>query len=86
MAVALGLVGAASASNITWSYAQTPTTGAGEGFNETLAPGTFNTAGTLVSAQNLGGPEITFDGLTFAATPKEAIGWPTRVPAFSLTL
>lgn len=32
-----------------------------------LSPGLFNTSGTLIFAENTGGPELTFDGITFGA-------------------
>lgn len=64
LVVAWGVAGVASAATISWSSAIAPTEG---GFGQHLSTGLFDTGGTLVSAENVGGSAYTFDGLSFAA-------------------
>jgi hypothetical protein len=61
--MALGIVGATSAATISWS-ADTAAVEGDKG--NTLSAGLFNTEGTFVMAENVGGSAITFDGIDFA--------------------
>lgn len=64
--VALFLAAAATAvaAPITWT--NKPFTVSGS-FGQTLNPGQFDTTGTLILAENIGGPALTFDGINFSA-------------------
>lgn len=64
LAAATAIVGAANAATISWSGAVANTSG---GFGEILDTGLFNTTGTLVSAENVGGAAVNFDGIDFDA-------------------
>ncbi|QQL45504.1 PEP-CTERM sorting domain-containing protein [Sulfuriroseicoccus oceanibius] len=64
IAASLLAASAANAATIQWGSEIAPTSG---NFGELLNEGLFDTSGTLVSAENLGGSETTFDGITFAA-------------------
>lgn len=64
LAFALAVAGSADASLITWSAALAPVEG---GWGQTLSSGLFDTSGTFVSAENVGGAATTFDGISFAA-------------------
>lgn len=64
MVAALGIAGAVSAATVSWSSASLTTSG---GFGETLDAGQFDTSGTEVLAENIGGGALTFDGINFAA-------------------
>jgi len=60
----LGMIGTTNAAIISWS-ADTAAVEGNDG--DTLSAGLFNTEGTFVMAENVGGSAITFDGINFAA-------------------
>lgn len=64
MVAALGISGAASAATITWSSGAAAVE---NGWGQDLSAGLFDSSGTLVSAENVGGSAYTFDGISFAA-------------------
>ncbi len=59
-------MGATNAATISWSGTTFLVSGTG---GRDLVTGQFNQTGTFVSAQNLGGAALTFDGISFAAGP-----------------
>ena len=64
--LAVSLIGmtAANAASIVWSSGPASTSG---GFGEVLDTGLFNTTGTQILAQNVGGAAVTFDTINFAS-------------------
>ena len=64
MVTVLGIAGLAGASTIIWSSGAAAVEG---NWGYDLSAGLFDTSGTLVSAENVGGAAHTFDGINFAA-------------------
>ena len=64
--LAVSLIGmtAANAASIVWSSGPASTSG---GFGEVLDTGLFNTTGTQILAQNVGGAAFTFDAINFTS-------------------
>lgn len=74
LAVALGMAGLAHAAPISWSAKEASTHGS---YLEILDTGLFDTSGTQVLAENLGGDALTFDGIDFTTSSRQfATGGP----------
>ncbi|MFC4993210.1 PEP-CTERM sorting domain-containing protein [Rubritalea tangerina] len=64
LVAAAALAGSAHAATIVWSSATASTSGS---FGDILDTGLFDTTGTLISAENVGGAAVTFDTINFTA-------------------
>lgn len=64
LAASLLSMAAASAATVSWSSSLYTTSGS---FGETLDTGIFDTTGTELLVENIGGGAVTFDGINFAA-------------------